>query len=67
MVGMSDRHRGTVVVAGTGLGAAFASAGHANAIETYVYLDSPEDDAFAREVLDVGERTCFLHALCRTG
>jgi hypothetical protein len=42
------------------------AAGHADPVETHVYLDSPEDDAFAREVLDVGERTCFLHALCRT-
>jgi hypothetical protein len=38
----------------------------ADPVETRVYLDTPEDDAFAREVLDVGERTCFLHALCRT-
>jgi hypothetical protein len=35
-------------------------------VETHVYLATPEDEAFAREVLDVGERTCFLHALCRT-
>jgi uncharacterized OsmC-like protein len=40
--------------------------GHADPVETHVYLDTPEDDAFAREVLDVGEQTCFLHALCRT-
>jgi hypothetical protein len=43
----------------------FAS-GHAGPIETHVYLDTPEEESFAREVLDVGERTCFLHALCRT-
>jgi hypothetical protein len=42
------------------------AAGHADPIETHVYLDTPEEDAFARDVLDVGERTCFLHALCRT-
>jgi hypothetical protein len=42
------------------------AAGHADAVETHVYLDTPEDETFAREVLDVGERTCFLHALCRT-
>ena len=42
------------------------AAGHADPVETHVYLDTPEDVAFAREVLDVGERTCFLHALCRT-
>ena len=40
--------------------------GDADPVETHVYLDTPEDDAFAREVLDVGERTCFLHALCRS-
>lgn len=45
---------------------AHVRAGHASPIETHVYLDTPEDDAFAREVLDVGERTCFLHALCRS-
>lgn len=42
------------------------AAGHADPVETHVYLDTPEDASFAREVLDVGERTCFLHALCRT-
>jgi hypothetical protein len=42
------------------------AAGHADPVETHVYLDTPEDEAFAREVLGVGERTCFLHALCRT-
>ena len=35
-------------------------------METHVYLDSPEDSDFARKALDMGERTCFLHALCRT-
>jgi hypothetical protein len=39
---------------------------HAEPVETHVYLDTPEDEAFVREVVDVGERTCFLHALCRT-
>jgi hypothetical protein len=41
-------------------------AGHADPVETHVHLDTPENDAFACEVLDMGERTCFLHALCRT-
>jgi hypothetical protein len=45
--------------------ACFAAA-HADAVETHVYLDTGGDETFAREVLDVGERTCFLHALCRT-
>jgi hypothetical protein len=40
--------------------------GAADPVETHVYLDTPEGETFAREVLDVGERTCFLHALCRT-
>jgi hypothetical protein len=44
---------------------AFAG-GHAAPVKTHVYLDTPEDETFSREVLDVGERTCFLHALCRT-
>lgn len=35
-------------------------------LETHVYLESPEGEAFARDVLDVSEQTCFLHALCRT-
>jgi len=42
------------------------AAGHVAPVETHVYLDTPEDQTFAREVLDVAERTCFLHALCRT-
>jgi hypothetical protein len=42
------------------------AAGEAHPVETHVYLDTPEDGDFAREVLDMGERTCFLHALCRT-
>jgi hypothetical protein len=41
-------------------------AGAADPVETHVFLDSTEDDAFARAALDIGEQTCFLHALCRT-
>jgi hypothetical protein len=40
--------------------------GRADPVETHVYLTSPEDDAFARKVVGMGEQTCFLHALCRT-
>jgi hypothetical protein len=40
--------------------------GHADPVKTHVYLETSEDDTFALEVLDIGERTCFLHALCRT-
>ncbi len=42
-------------------------AGAAGAVETHVHLDTPEDDDFARRLVDMGEQTCFLHALCRTG
>jgi hypothetical protein len=42
------------------------SAGEGHPVETHVYLDTPEDAGFACEVLDMGERTCFLHALCRS-
>ena len=40
--------------------------GGADPVETHVYLQTGEGDGFARAALDVGERTCFLHALCRT-
>jgi hypothetical protein len=40
--------------------------GRADPVETHVYLTSPEDAAFARKVVVMGEQTCFLHALCRT-
>lgn len=41
-------------------------AGEADPVDTHVYLDTPEDRDFARTLLDMGEQTCFLHALCRT-
>jgi hypothetical protein len=40
--------------------------GAAAPVETHVYLDTREDDEFARTALDMAEQTCFLHALCRT-
>ena len=40
--------------------------GRADPVETHVYLDTPEGAEFARKTLDMGERTCFLHATCRT-
>ncbi|HSM43778.1 MAG TPA: OsmC family protein, partial [Acidimicrobiia bacterium] len=40
--------------------------GDADPVETHVYLDTPEGEEFARKTLDIGERTCFLHATCRT-
>lgn len=42
------------------------TAGRADPVETHVYLDTAEGEDFARETLDMGERTCFLHATCRT-
>lgn len=41
-------------------------AGTADPIETHVYLDTAEDDDFARTILDMAEQTCFLHAFCKT-
>ena len=46
--------------AGTG------GSGRADPVETHVFVDTPEDDDFARTLVDMGEQTCFLHALCRT-
>jgi hypothetical protein len=40
--------------------------GRMDAVETHVYLVSPEDVEFSRRTLDMGEQTCFLHATCRT-
>ncbi|MBT6032618.1 MAG: OsmC family peroxiredoxin, partial [Kordiimonadaceae bacterium] len=40
--------------------------GTADPVETHVYIDSEQDDDFARTVVDMGEQTCFLHAFCRT-
>ncbi|MDA0786361.1 MAG: OsmC family protein [Proteobacteria bacterium] len=37
----------------------------AQPVETHVYLDTDADDATAQKILEVGERTCFLHAFCR--
>jgi uncharacterized OsmC-like protein len=41
-------------------------AGRADPVETHVHVESGEDDDFARELLDMSEQTCFLHAFCRT-
>jgi uncharacterized OsmC-like protein len=41
-------------------------AGTADPLETHVYLKTSESDEVAREMLDVSEQTCFLHAFCRT-
>ncbi|MDR7415832.1 MAG: OsmC family protein [Armatimonadota bacterium] len=44
----------------------FRAGGDADPVVTHVFLDTDEDDAFAEEILAMGEQTCFLHALCRT-
>ncbi len=49
-----------------GASGATGVAGEADPVETHVYLDTEEDDDFARTLVDMGEQTCFLHALCRT-
>lgn len=41
-------------------------AGEADPLETHVYLETGESDDVAREMLDISEQTCFLHAFCRT-
>lgn len=40
--------------------------GEADPVETHVFLETGEDDEFARTLLDMAEQTCFLHAFCRT-
>ena len=49
-----------------GASGATGQAGIADPIETHVCLTSSEGEDFARQCLDIGERTCFLHAFCRT-
>jgi len=34
-------------------------------IETHLFIESGEDDDFARAALDMSEQTCFLHAFCK--
>ncbi len=43
-----------------------ALSGMAGAVETHVHLDTRDGVDFARRCLDMGEQTCFLHALYRT-
>jgi organic hydroperoxide reductase OsmC/OhrA len=40
--------------------------GEADPIETHVYLQTSESDETAKEMLDIAEQTCFLHAFCQT-
>jgi len=39
--------------------------GHSDPIETHLFIESQEDDEFARAALDMSEQTCFLHAFCK--
>jgi len=41
-------------------------AGFADPLETHVFLTTSESDDVVREMLDISEQTCFLHAFCRT-
>ncbi|MEO8857424.1 MAG: OsmC family protein [Burkholderiaceae bacterium] len=41
-------------------------AGEAMPVETHVYLNTEASDEVARDMLDLSEQTCFLHAFCRT-
>ncbi len=49
-----------------GASAGTGEPGEMDSVETHVYLDTSEDDEFARKALDMSEQTCFLHAFCRT-
>ncbi len=35
-------------------------------VDTHTFLRTSEDDETARQYVDMGERTCFLHGACRT-
>lgn len=41
--------------------------GDCKPVETHLFIDQMADDGFPRELLAMGEQTCFLHALCRSG
>ncbi|MEE9426814.1 MAG: OsmC family protein [Paracoccaceae bacterium] len=40
--------------------------GQADPVETHVFLETNETIETAQEMLDISEKTCFLHAFCRT-
>lgn len=40
--------------------------GRATPVDSHVFLETPEGDAFGREVLDMSEQSCYLHAICRS-
>ena len=49
-----------------GASGATGQPGAADPVETHLHLHTSEDGNFARDVLDMSEQTCFLHAFCRT-
>ena len=42
------------------------SVGRATPVESHVYLETPAGADFGREVLDMSEQSCYLHALYRS-
>ncbi|WP_311172111.1 OsmC family protein [Halobellus ordinarius] len=40
--------------------------GRADPVETAVFLDADGSESSARDIVEMSEQTCFLHALCRT-
>jgi hypothetical protein len=40
--------------------------GDADPVETHAYLETPHGQEFGQLALAMSERTCFLHAVCRT-
>ncbi len=48
------------------LGSADGEESAAEAPETHLFLDSPESPDAASRILAMGQRMCFLHALCAT-
>jgi len=49
-----------------GASAGTGEVGRMQAPDTHLMVNSGEDDQAARAILDMGEQTCFLHALCKT-
>jgi len=49
-----------------GASAGTGEPGAAEPVDSHLFVDGPFDDEFARELLDMSEQTCYLHALCRT-
>ncbi|NOZ32474.1 MAG: hypothetical protein GXP01_05255, partial [Alphaproteobacteria bacterium] len=39
--------------------------GSADPLETHVFIETDEDANYGRQLLDMSEQTCFLHAFCK--